>query len=106
MQAFAARLDSHSEAGEAGFEAHLVGDDAFQGGDVGAAIAVHIEADGEVEAGLGTEKAIKQKALGSVNGEVNTRGAELDVVTESLEGTGQRADSDVGAAAAGDIERS
>ena len=61
VQAFAAGLDSHSKAGEAGFEAHLVGDDAFQGGDIGTAIAIHIEADGEVEAGLRAQKAMERE---------------------------------------------
>ena len=109
VQPLAARLYGHSEARQPGFEADLVGNDAFQRGDVrraaGDPIAIHIEADGKIEVRRGTKAPVEPEALQCVHGQPDARGRELDGVAQAFERLCQDVNPDVGAAAALDIER-
>ena len=110
VEALAASLHAHGETGESRFEAHFIGDYAFERGDVirrgGDAIAIHVETDGEIVGRGGAQGAIEEQPLERVNGQAHAGSFEIHLVPEGLEGARQYVNSDVGAAAAANIERS
>ena len=109
VQPLAARLHRHGEARQPGFEAGFVGNDPLQRGDVRRAardpIAIHIEADGEIEIRGRTKPPVEPEALQGVHGQPDARSRELDGVAQAFERLCQDVNPDVGAAAALNIER-
>ena len=80
--AFAGGLDAHGGVGESGLKTHLVGDDAFDGGDVeccgaaGESVAIHVETDRYVRRRqvAEAERLIEDQPLQGVDGKLKRRG--------------------------------
>ena len=109
VQPFAARLNRHGKTGQARFEANFVGDHAFQGRHMRRAgcdaVAIHVEADGEIEIGRALQSAVEYQSLKSVVGVMAARRLVSHRVSQVPQRARQYVDTSISAAAAPDIER-